>query len=421
MNQVVLPTESKSSLLASLKDRGISLVGGVVCNGNIEIIGGDALIDQIRIEETKSGKAELVLVLNGMGSGYLDLISVYLLVQKTSRVISGFLELMEYFGVGEGVLVSPSRENLYGKDGKEFVVSEPAPTNGKKIHTLYVDYRYPVDFYSLLLLVEKVEVEGHLNGESLDRGFYLLLSPEDVINYPMNEDVGSSKEKYVSVIGEVDKPGFYLVGDGVTYGTLLEIAGLNGNPKAKGRKAGSVSILALRDNLWEGRLIEDLNYPINRDVRLVLVLPTAHPLLDTLSVSLRGEVVRVKSLCNNCSQCSDYCPAVLADNPLYPHLILRQVDSGYVADKGVTESALSCLECGVCNVVCPVGIHPLRIVKYVKMQLDTSLSNPTGSAEVEGVSLEWERLSELKRLPREVFWERVGIFEYLEQARFLWY
>ncbi|NLW60115.1 MAG: hypothetical protein GX073_07215 [Firmicutes bacterium] len=91
-----------------------------------------------------------------------------------------------------------------------------------------------------------------------------------------------------------------------------------------------------------------------------------------------GEKV-ARSACTSCAHCSETCPRRLLGHPVRPHLVMRAASYYFPGDLTVppavetlldtVEEARYCVECGLCEIVCPMGLSPRTINGYVKKLL----------------------------------------------------
>ncbi len=440
MNRVMLPTENKLFRLEKLPVGKVSFMGGIVEGRVVKLIeNGDLIRNEGSFGEEEGSGDGFILVLNGTGNGYLDLVSGYLVRRETTGVISGFIRLMDYIGITEGLLVFPSKvfpSKMESYDRVNWISSDlKTLPDGKRIFTIYVDYRYPLDLYTLVLLAEGMVKkafrdfpDSFTDEKSIsNRRIYLSVSPRDIVKNWLVEDKSKGVgERYIGIIGEVGKPGVYRISGEVSYAALLETAGFDRviadvkkgidrrDSSLLGRMlsdTGEWRIVALKDNLWAGRIVENPEETIEEENSLILVLPRNHRVIKELETSLVEAVIRLKSVCNNCGYCTDFCPAAQSWRQLKPDVVTRQIDAGYVWNERVIEATVSCISCGVCNIVCPFDIQPLRIIDYVKKQL-----SPATDSDVEVKGQE-----SVKRIPRDVFIERLGLSGYFAQVEDLWY
>ena len=106
----------------------------------------------------------------------------------------------------------------------------------------------------------------------------------------------------------------------------------------------------------------------------ILVLPADSGPARAAAVDLRRMVSRARSVCIQCSSCTQLCPRHLLGHPLEPHRIMRRVAMGgplqALLGEPEIQNAQLCCECGVCEVyACPMGLFPRKINQAIKREL----------------------------------------------------
>lgn len=119
-----------------------------------------------------------------------------------------------------------------------------------------------------------------------------------------------------------------------------------------------------------GKLVSDLSSPVTKTTGGLIALPSEHPLIQTKNIDLQTVLRIAKTVCEQCSYCTELCPRHLIGHELAPHLLIRAVNYNCVGDPYMLTSALTCSECGVCETyACPVGISPRRVNIALKTEL----------------------------------------------------
>lgn len=174
-------------------------------------------------------------------------------------------------------------------------------------------------------------------------------------------------QRFVTVAGEVSRPGVYRVPVGMPVSLLLE-------------SAGGVRIADPRLILG-GPMMGPLapkggGSVVTKTLGGVLVLPGDHILIRHAELTMEQARVRARSACIQCRTCTDLCPRHLLGHPIYPHLTMRAFASG---DR-LEPSAMLCMECGVCELyACPMGLNPRRIQQMQKAELRGGTERPSFS------------------------------------------
>ncbi|MBQ9196419.1 MAG: SLBB domain-containing protein [Clostridia bacterium] len=164
-------------------------------------------------------------------------------------------------------------------------------------------------------------------------------------------------QRFVTVAGEVKRPGVYRAPIGMPVRLLLEAAGGLTVPNAR---------LILGGPMMGPLSAPDAESVVTKTLGGVLALPAEHTLVRHAELSMEQARVRARSACIQCRTCTDLCPRHLLGHPIYPHLTMRAFASG---DR-LEPSALLCMECGVCEMyACPMGLNPRRIQQKQKAEL----------------------------------------------------
>ena len=163
---------------------------------------------------------------------------------------------------------------------------------------------------------------------------------------------------YLTLAGEVREPQTVRVPLGVTFRELVEYAG--------GTKLKDWVILD--GGPMMGRIVTDPDTPVVKTSSGVIVLPKDHPYVERELRSREAKFRIGKSVCDQCSLCTQMCPRYLLGHPLEPHQAMRQ--------QFVTEFPAHsrwgqvCCECGLCTLyACPEGLYPREACQDSKRSL----------------------------------------------------
>jgi cobalamin reductase len=124
------------------------------------------------------------------------------------------------------------------------------------------------------------------------------------------------------------------------------------------------------DGALRGRIL-DRDDTIDEATTGLLVLPKDHVLVRRRRHSLADELVRARSACLECRICTDACPHALAGAKISPHLALRSL-----AHRRGFADAAACSGCGVCDLVCPAGLHPRGLLLALRAESAAVLEEP---------------------------------------------
>ena len=186
----------------------------------------------------------------------------------------------------------------------------------------------------------------------------VVINNETALNIAEAASGRAVTHSYLTISGEVRKPCTVRAPLGVSFRELVEFAG--------GSKLREFVILD--GGPMMGHIIEDLDTPVVKTSSGVIVLPRDHPYVER---ELRSRLTKFrigKSVCDQCSLCTQLCPRYLLGHPLEPHQAMRQ--------QFVTEFPAHsrwgqvCCECGLCTLyACPEGLYPREACQDSKRSL----------------------------------------------------
>lgn len=167
--------------------------------------------------------------------------------------------------------------------------------------------------------------------------------------------------KYVTITGEVKKPIDIKLPIGTSFIEAIDLAGgptiedyriINGGPMM-------------------GSLVKDLaSETITKTTSMILVLPADHILIQKNTQPIETTLKRAKSVCCQCTQCTELCPRGLIDHSLEPHKIMRSIAYNLSEPFENITSAFICSECGLCSLyACTMGLMPHKVNAVIKSSL----------------------------------------------------
>ncbi|MDR1712331.1 MAG: SLBB domain-containing protein [Propionibacteriaceae bacterium] len=167
--------------------------------------------------------------------------------------------------------------------------------------------------------------------------------------------------RFVTVTGEVANPQILDVPVGTTAADLIQGAGGAAVPRYAVVRGGP-----MMGKQFQQQAAETLGY--NKADGGLIVLPHDHPLIDFCSKPIDWILAQTRSICIQCSMCTEMCPRYLIGHQMRPHRVMRSV--GTDTHPVDLTDALLCCECGICELyACPMGLSPRRMNIYVKGML----------------------------------------------------
>lgn len=167
-------------------------------------------------------------------------------------------------------------------------------------------------------------------------------------------------DRFVSVLGEVRRPQTLRVPIGTPVATAIELCG----------GATCTPFAVVRGGPMMGTLVA-LTDAVTKATTGLYVLPMDHPVVLSRQTPLAHSLARAKSVCEQCSFCTQYCPRYLLGHELFPHKIMQGIGYASGVTAAVITGALLCCECGLCGSLfaCPMGLSPDRYNAQLKLQM----------------------------------------------------
>lgn len=105
----------------------------------------------------------------------------------------------------------------------------------------------------------------------------------------------------------------------------------------------------------------------------IVIVPSDAPLVRNKLLPIEQALKTAKTSCIQCQTCTSMCPRHLIGHTIEPHKIMRTMaystDLSETMQNPITAEALSCSECGLCEVyACPMGLSPRKVNQFLKQQ-----------------------------------------------------
>lgn len=170
--------------------------------------------------------------------------------------------------------------------------------------------------------------------------------------------------RYVTIAGEVKKPQDIYLPLGISFTDAIQLAG----------GATIEEFKVIHGGPMMGNLVEDISAEtVEKTTSMILVLPEDHILIERRLQPIQTTLKRAKSVCCNCSMCTDLCPRGLIGHPLAPHKIMRTIAYHLSEPSENVISAHLCSECGLCSAYsCPMGLIPHKVNIDIKEALNAN-------------------------------------------------
>lgn len=183
---------------------------------------------------------------------------------------------------------------------------------------------------------------------------------QTLINVAKAMDGEAVTTRTLTVTGAVRRPVTVTVPIGTPLAEVLALAGGPTCEPAAFIEGGPVM----------GQVVSDINRPVTKTTGGLIALPADHPAITGKQKPLAAILRIAKLVCEQCCYCTELCPRHIIGHELPPHLIVRAMSHNRLGEPAVVRSALTCSECGVCELyACPVGISPKRVNMALKSEL----------------------------------------------------
>ncbi len=343
----------------------------------------------------KSGSRAQIVIANGTECEPLAQADQQLMEKHADKIVSGLRLLMDATGASKGIVALK-------KKYKTSIESLSMAISGKENIELFLlqDF-YPAgdEFVLVYEVTGRVIAEGNLP-----------LSEEVVV-----QNVGTLfniceaergipvTHRHISILGEVRYPATFRVPIGTAFSDIIAMAG--------GAKVDEYAMIA--GGPMMGRVTFDVSNTVDKTLGMLLVLPKHHPLIALKTRPLNRNIRLIKSVCTQCSYCTELCPRYLLGHNLQPHKIMRSLDYGNVAPPEVITSAALCSGCGLCEIyACIQGLSP----RQVNMEIRTELSKKGYRHAPSKGKAKVRREMGHRKVPAERLLKRLGLADYKVNA-----
>jgi Na+-translocating ferredoxin:NAD+ oxidoreductase RnfC subunit len=256
-------------------------------------------------------------------------------------------------GITLAMRVTEAKKGIVGiKKKEEQSIKELSKYLKGNISICTVDDYYPVGDEILLIyeVTGKTLPEG---GLPVDNGV-LVLNAETLYNISNSLESIAVTTKFVTITGEVKKPVTIKVPVGTRIKYILEQLNISYENKT-----------IFTDGLMMGKPATT-DTPITKVTSCIILLPDSHPYVLKRTRELTFDRRIIKSACDQCSYCTEFCPRYLIGHNVQPHRVMRTLSliGGSDQNNALTEG---CVECGLCTFFsCPEDLSPHVIMKEVK-------------------------------------------------------
>jgi len=181
---------------------------------------------------------------------------------------------------------------------------------------------------------------------------------ETVVN--IFEAVQSNKpvtKRFLTCAGEVVRPSVIKAHIGTPINEIIELCG----------GATVDDFVVVIGGPLMGTVETDLATPVDKTMSGIIVLPRTHEVVKKKTIPFEFIIKQSKSVCCQCTLCTELCPRHLLGHGLQPHMIMRQISYGIDVPSKTIENAFLCSGCGLCEIYgCVMDLSPNIINTKIK-------------------------------------------------------
>jgi Na+-translocating ferredoxin:NAD+ oxidoreductase RnfC subunit len=276
------------------------------------------------------------------------------LICKDKEIARSFPERIVH-GAEMVMQVTGARQSFFALKGKHATLASVLKARLKSgMSVSLLDDYYPAGDEVLLTydVTGRIVREGKL---PISEGV-LVSNAETLYNISLAMESQPVTEKFLTIAGAVKEPVTVKVPVGIVLRDLLDHFNIP-----------SDGYVAFADGVMMGTLVEDSSLSIAKTTSGIVMLPEDHPLVSRRRRSENQDIRIVRSACDQCSYCTDYCPRYLLGHWVEPHRIMRTLSLSRETE--YPDYARGCVECNLCTLfACPEDLSPDIIMKAAKRQ-----------------------------------------------------
>jgi len=337
-----------------------------------------------------NNKAEVVIA-NGVECEPLLRIDRRTMELDADRIVEGMQIVMKISGAERGVIC------LKDKYYKAIEAITEAIGNKKKIELKLVGSYYPAGDEQQLVY----EVTGKAvpcGGLPIDLGA-IVCNVSTLVNIADAIKGIPVTDRLVTVTGEVNKPMTLRVPIGTSIEHLIKLAG--------GQKTNAeCSVIAGGPAM--GKVETDRKAPVTKTLGGIIVLPSSHRVVTKKTSSLDKDWRIARSVCCQCSFCTELCPRNALGLKVEPHKVMRAINYSEANAMDGANGIFSCCDCGICTLyACNMDLSPSRFMTSIKASM---LKKGIKAEKV--VPSKAHSLREFRKIPSKRFLEKLGLSGY---------
>lgn len=336
----------------------------------------------------KLSPAEIIIV-NGAECEPLLRVDQQLMEYRAADVVEGLAAVMQATGATEGRIALKQKY-------KAAISALEKQIAGKPMQIVILDDFYPAgdEHVTVFAATGRLVPQG---GIPLKVGC-VVINVETLVNVAAALKGIPVTHTFVTVTGEVEQPVTCRLPVGMTIREALFAAGVRDT-------AGKA---VLEGGPMMGKLVADLEQPITKTTKGLIVLSQTHPLIVKRNMPVDKMIKQAKTACINCRYCTDLCPRFLLGHALQPHKIMQALKYIDGNEEALT-MALTCSECGICEqYACLMQLSPRSVNAAVKQALAKKGIKPNPPVRQQSLS----SMQQHRRIPVKRLIARLGLAVY---------
>lgn len=338
-----------------------------------------------------------MVIVNGCECGPLLHTDQHRVFHHVNEIVQAFSELIQATGAKRGVIALK-------KKYKEATRILTDAIDNRSIELALLPNFYPAGDKQTLVR----EVTGHsvpLLGLPLMVGA-VVANVDTLVSVTYALGDKPVTHKFLTVTGEMKKPGIVYVPIGTPLSAYLE---------AVGGPTVSDPVFVLGGPMM-GRMMDNADAfakeVVTKTSDSLIILPRGHYLHRNATTPFNFMRRRAASACIQCHSCSELCPRHLLGHPFETHRVMRTFGSNAELTAEAGRLVLLCCDCGVCeHVACPMGLSLRCINQAIKNELRTAGMKYKDSRDVNEAYTQWREFRRVS-VPRLV--NEIGISRYME-------
>lgn len=365
---------SRREILLKIKEAGVVGAGGAGFPAHVKL----------------DNKAEFVFA-NGAECEPLLRVDRSMMERYPDRIVKGLGVVMDITQAKKGCIC------LKKKYKNAIKALEEALVGAGNIEIFKMDNYYPAGDEQQIVY----DVTGRVvptGGLPIDVGA-IISNVSTLINIAAAVEGKPVTHKSVTVTGNVGKPSTFIVPIGTPISELINAAGGPADRTEYELIIGGPAMGYIEKN-WDTA--------VTKTTGGAIILPAGHKLIKAKAAGLELEYRMAKSVCCQCTYCTQMCPRNALGLKVEPHKAMRALAYSNGDALADVNGIFSCCNCGICSYyACPMGLNPSKVMTAMKGSLAKKGIKPRKE-----VANPVNPSREYMKIPAHRFMERMGLSSY---------